>query len=188
LAEELNLPYELVDVDRQGPDGQSRDANYAAINPNMRVPAINDNGFHLWESMAINLYLAKQHSQELYPQAAKAEALLWQWSFWAIGETDLQMIEWALHDHALPDGERDPTKAATAWDALQRPLAVLDTTLSRSAYLIGDQFTVADLNVASVMYRAHAMDLDRFSHIKNWFHGCWERPAAKRARALRGDV
>lgn len=188
LAQELDLPYELISVDLRGSAGKEREGSYSAINPNMRVPAIDDNGFHLWESMAINLYLAKKYAPELYPKAIESEALAWQWTFWAVTELELQMIEWALHDHALPEDQRDAEKAAAAWNSMQSPLRVLDEALSASTYLLGEEFTVADLNVASVMFRAHAMNLDSYQRVKHWFYLCWQRPPAKRARALRGDI
>lgn len=169
LAEELDLPYELIGVDLRGSAGEG---SCSAINPNMRVPAIDDDGFHLRESMAINLYLAKKYATELYPKAIESEALAWQWTFWAVTELELQMIEWALHDHALPEDQRHADKAAAAWNSMQSPLRVLDEALSASTCLLGEGFTVADLNVASVMFRAHAMHLDSYQRVKHWFYLC----------------
>ncbi|HEV2302443.1 MAG TPA: glutathione S-transferase N-terminal domain-containing protein, partial [Stellaceae bacterium] len=66
MAGELGLDYEQVPVDL----GETRSPAYLAVNPNGHIPAIDDEGFILWESMAINLYLAKKYGSgaaELYP-------------------------------------------------------------------------------------------------------------------------
>jgi glutathione S-transferase len=58
------------------------------VNPNGRIPAIDDNGFKLWESMAINLYLAKKHGCDLLPKTMVDESQAIQWSFWAMTELE----------------------------------------------------------------------------------------------------
>src|SRR4029453_10983790 len=71
IAKELDLDYEHVPTEI-GPAG-ARKADYLAINPNGRLPAIDDGGFMLWESLAITLYLAKKHGR-LYPRTLEGEA------------------------------------------------------------------------------------------------------------------
>src|SRR2546430_5813612 len=83
LAKELGLDYEHVPIEI-GPGG-ARKAEYLAINPNGRLPAIDADGFILWESLAITLYLAKKHDR-LYPTTLEGEAKAWQWSLWARSE------------------------------------------------------------------------------------------------------
>ena len=186
MAEELGLPYENVPVATA--DGGTRAPSFLAVNPNGRVPAIDDGGFVLWESMAINLYLAKKYAADaLYPRSIEHEALAWQWSFWAVTEVDGPIVQWAFHTAVLPEPERDPAKAEAALAALERPLRVLDGALAARPYLADPAaFTVADLNVASVMYRALWMDLAAATpHAADWLARCWSRPAARRARALR---
>jgi len=68
---------------------------------------------------------------------------------------------------------------------LAAPFAVLDKALAESAYLLGADFTVADLNVAAVVSRAIDMDLSASPHLKNWLMRCLERPAARKALALK---
>ena len=72
MANELGLDYEHVPV--HFGDGSCKTPEYLAINPNARIPAIDDDGFKLWESMAINLYLAKKHDQGLWPKSLEGEA------------------------------------------------------------------------------------------------------------------
>src|SRR6202040_1603837 len=85
MAKELGLDYENIPIDFAN-DG-TRTPEYLAINPNGHVPAIDDDGFILWESMAINLYLAKKYGGgDLYPVLFEDEARTWQWSFWGMTE------------------------------------------------------------------------------------------------------
>ena len=72
MAEELGLPYEHVKLSFTG---DTRTPEYLKINPNGHIPAIDEDGFILWESMAINLYLAKKHATgRLYPTRLEDEA------------------------------------------------------------------------------------------------------------------
>lgn len=82
LARELGLEFEAVPTHFLG--GATRTPEFLSINPNGRIPVIVDDGFCLWESMAINLYLARKHGGSLAPQGLREEALATQWSFWAI--------------------------------------------------------------------------------------------------------
>ena len=84
MANELGLDYENIPI--HFADGSAKTPEYLAVNPNGRIPAIDDNGFKLWESMAINLYLAKKHASGLSPKTMEDEAQAIQWSFWAITE------------------------------------------------------------------------------------------------------
>jgi glutathione S-transferase len=78
MANELGLDYENVPINVA--DGSAKTPKYLAVNPNGRIPAIDDNGFKLWESMAINLYLAKKHGV-LLPKTMEGAAEAIQWSF-----------------------------------------------------------------------------------------------------------
>lgn len=183
MCEELGLGYEHVAMTTA--DGATRTADFLAINPSGHIPAIDDGGFKLSESLAINLYLAKKH-QRLYPQKLEDEAKAWQWSFWAASELDTQIIQWIVNGVLLPVEKRNAGLALQAREALEWPLTVINGELAKREYLVaGAGFTVADLNVASVMYRLLSVDLDSKPHLKGWLARCWERPAAKKARALR---
>jgi len=67
LANELGIPYEHIPVSFSIPNAQCKEAWYVALNPNARVPTIDDDGFVMWESAAINLYLAEKYRNALYP-------------------------------------------------------------------------------------------------------------------------
>ena len=189
LAGELGLPYEHVKVDFA--DGSTRRPEYLAINPNGHVPAIEDDGFRLWESMAINLYLAKKYGSGgagLYPQALQDEARAWQWSFWGMTEVERPALT-ALLNRIGPEERRDAAAADEAERALAAPLKVLDAALTGTPYLLGERFTVADLNVASILAwaRQARVNLAAFPKAEAWLKACHDRPAAQQARQLQRE-
>jgi glutathione S-transferase len=183
MAEELGVPYELIRTTTA--DGGTRTASYLQVNPAGHIPAIDDGGLKLSESMAINLYLAKKHGK-LYPAAAAGEAKAWQWSFWVMAELDAPIVRWISHSMLLPMEARDVAVAREAREAMEWPLQVLDGAVAVQPYLADpNAFTVADLNVASVLYRLLFVDLAGKPHLDAWLKRCWGRPAAKKARAMR---
>ncbi|HTT81815.1 MAG TPA: glutathione S-transferase family protein [Stellaceae bacterium] len=185
LAKELGIDYENVPI---GTDGvSSRTPEFLAINPNGHIPAIDDDGFMLWESMAINLYLAKKHSRgSLYPIRFEDEARVWQWSFWGMTEVERPVLTALFHRALLPEAQRDAALADRSEKELGRPLMVLDQAVAGQPYLLGEHFSIADLNVASVLSwaRPARIDLSAVPKMADWFRRCAERPAARAARDL----
>ena len=184
MANELGLDYEHLPIEI-GADG-ARTPEFLAINPNGRLPVIVDDGFVLFESLAITLYLAKKHADgTFYPATLEGEARAWQWSFWAVAEVDRGVNIWSLHAVRLPPAERDAAKRDEALHVLAAPFRVLDAALAKQTYLLGDEFTVADLNVAAVISRAIDMDLSATPNLEAWLRRCLDRPAAVAALALK---
>ncbi|MPZ45849.1 MAG: glutathione S-transferase family protein [Betaproteobacteria bacterium] len=179
---ELGLQYEHKDYLPRS--AETKTPEFRAMNANGRVPVIDDDGFVLSESMAINMYLAKKHGK-LYPTDAKNEALTWQWSLWETDRLDRQIVNYVNHTSALAEAERKPEIAQAAWTEVVPALDVLEGALSKSQWLAGPDFSVADLNVASALYRALSVDLAKWPKVQAWLQRCWERPAAKKARAMR---
>lgn len=187
MAGELGIPYELVKVDFA--DNGTRRPEFLAINPNGHVPAIDDDGFRLWELMAINLYLAKKYRAEgLYPPGVEDEARVWQWSFWGITEVERPALTMLLN-RIGPDDRRDAVAADQAERALAPPLKVLNQAVTDTPYLVGRDFTVADLNVASILTwaRQARVNLAPFPRAEAWLRRCHDRPAAQAARQLQRE-
>jgi len=184
MAEELGLPYESISVDLAAP----RDAAFLAVNPNGRLPAIDDDGFYLFESMAINLYLAKKHGGPLAPRDLSEDAKMTQWSFWAVTELEKPGLDYLMHTMFLPAEQRDATVPGKALETLKRPIAVLDKALASTGNLVGDRFTVADLNVGCfVAYLASARDfLAQYPNVGKFVAAIVARPAFKKAMPPRG--
>jgi len=183
MVRELGIAYEHMDLAPRSP--ATRAPAFLDMNPNGAVPVIDDDGFVLAESMAINLYLAKKYGSGLYPADPAMEAKTWQWSFWETDKLDRQVVTYVNHSSALPEADRKPALAEAAWKEIEPAFGVLETALSKQDWLAGPSFSVADLNVAAALYRGLAMDLSRWPHLQAWLGRCWDRPAAKAARALR---
>ena len=182
MVGELGLEYEHLDYAPRSP--QTKTAEYLALNPNGAVPTIDDDGFVLSESMAINFYLAKKHGK-LYPTDAKNEALAWQWSLWETDKLDRATTVYANHSSVLPEAQRDAALAKATWEEMAVAFNVLNIALGKSRWLAGSEFSVADLNVASALYRALSFDLAKWPNVNEWLHRCWDRPAGRKARAMR---
>jgi len=183
MVGELGIQYEHKDWLPRAPETMAPE--FRALNANGRVPTIDDDGFVLSESMAINLYLAKKHKSALYPADAKGEALAMQWSLWETDRLDRQIVDYVRHTSALPAAERKPEIAEKNWKEVVPAFDVLEAALAKSKYLLGNEFSVADLNVASALFRALSVDLARWPKLDAWMKACWARPAAQKARAMR---
>jgi glutathione S-transferase len=183
-AMELGIDYEHFPIEIG--DTGAKTPEFLKLNPNGRLPVIVDDGFVLFESLAITMYLAKKHANgSLYPGTLEQEARCWQWTIWALTEVDRGVNIWSLHAVRLPEAERDAAKREEALKVIAKPFAVLDAALSDQLYLLGDDFTVADLNVAAVISRAIDMDLSAVPHLQAWLTRCLARPAAQQALALK---
>ena len=181
--EETGIDYEHVKTNF---GEESKADEYLDINPNGRIPALVDGDLKLFESMAINLYLTKQYARDLYPTNPNDEAKANQWSVWAISEIEPLQMQIVIQKFFVPKDKQDQAEIDQASKGLVRPLKVLDHALRDSDYLLGEKFSVADLNVAGVMLLLKAVnfDFDPFQNVSAWIDKCHARPALERARAL----
>ena len=179
--EEVGIDYELVQTSFQG-DAQAPE--YLEVNPNARIPALIDGDLKLFESMAINLYLAKQYAPQLIPGGIEGEARATQWSVWGISEIEPLQMQIVIQKLFTPEDKRDPAVIARATKGLARPLNVLNTTLGQSEYLTGDEFTIADLNLAGVMelFSMVSIDVSDWPNIERWLAACRSRDSYARAK------
>jgi len=180
--EEVGIDYEQVPVDFM--EG-SKTPEYLAVNPNGRVPALVDGDLTLFESLAINLYLAKKYGADLYPDTAESEALTWQWSVWALTEIEPLQMQIVVQKMFTPEEKRNDRLIASAEKQLARPLGVLDASLEGRSWLVGDAFSIADLNVSAVMLLLGMIKFDYSAHtnVTRWAEACYARPALARAQA-----
>jgi glutathione S-transferase len=184
MLEELGLDYEHTLLDTQG--GETRTAEFLKINPNGHVPTLVDGDDVVWESMAINLYLAKKYGGELAPNSIGEEAASYQWSFWAMTEVEPNLLAYGMNTQFLPENERDPKLAAAGGEALEKAMHALDGELEGKAWIAGTQFSVTDLNVAAVLSWTKLMGYDISDHknVEAWLAECLKRPAAQRVQAM----
>ena len=153
-------------------------AALATVNPNQRIPALVDGSFSLFESLAINLYLAKKYGAGTGFASAtlEHEALVTQWSFWAMNEVEKPLLGLLMAVFGRGDG-----REAEHTSALERPLKVLDGHLAGRAWIVGTGFSTADLNVAAVLAWAYPakLDLSKYRRVAEWLGRCTARPAFK---------
>ncbi|WP_315833466.1 glutathione S-transferase family protein [Bradyrhizobium prioriisuperbiae] len=187
MAAELGLEFRHIPWGIE--DDALRDDRFLRINPNGRVPAIIDGSFSLWESLAINMYLAKKYgtvsddSAPLYPRSLEGEALAWQWTLWAMAELEKPLEAIRFH-RSLQSADCNEAAAIAAIRELDRPMAALESVLIHQEYLLGRDFSVADINVAGVLSPSRIIELptDRYPAIQAWTRRCHGRDAAVRVR------
>ncbi|WP_375285726.1 glutathione S-transferase family protein [Sphingomonas sp.] len=176
VARELGLAVESIEP----APGEIKQPAYLAINPNGKVPALVEDGFVLFESFAQSLYLAKAHGLgRLYPEDVRGEALVWQWTFWGLNELEKPLTTCLFERAIKPEDQRDAAAADKAEADLQGPLAVLDRALDGRAWLLGDAFSVADINVAAIaaLAKPAKVGLDGYPNVARWLGAALARPA-----------
>ena len=167
MLEELAVDYELAAV--SDPKGDE----YRAINPNGKVPCLRDGDITLWESMAINLYLAQTITCPLSPVNDHELADILKWTLWSQSELE----EHFNHITSLDEITQD-------W--MKQTFGVLEETLVTTNYLIGERFTVADLNVCAMFMGpiSSILDLNDFPKTSAWRTKSYARDAAKKTIEL----
>ncbi len=182
MARELGLQYENIPLDPRA--GDTRKPDYLKINPNGHVPAIADGDYVLWESLAINLYLAKKHGGPLAPVDLTEEGKVLAWSMWALTELEDNIVTLVQSVLMPPERKPDAARIERVKQALQAPLRVLDAALAQRQYLVGNRFTVADLNVAGVAagLGIAKFDLGAWPNVNTWLAACTGRRALAELR------
>lgn len=185
LLEELGLPYENIKVDMSTKEHKAD--WFLKINPNGKVPALVDGDITLFESMAINYYLTEKYKPEFAGTTIGQKANTQQWSYWAVAELQGPMIEIFIQKIFMPEEKKDFKVIEENEKILPQYFAVLDQALNGKKFLNGNEFTLADLNVASVASIAHPIgfDLSPYKNINAWMGAIAERPSFHKYMALR---
>lgn len=191
MARELGLAFEQVPVIQANRLAAplSADARlntqspaFRAISTMAAIPVIDDDGLVLFESLAINLYLAKKHGGPLAPKDLVEDALMMQWSFFAATEIEATALKISMAAaQGRLDSEAGQAELQVAGRLLKRPFNVLETWFSSHDYLVGDRFTAADLNLAEVVRyaQAHTALMQEHPRLSAWLGRCQARPAFK---------
>lgn len=185
LCEELKIPYEYRKVDLS--KGEQNRPEYLKLNPNGKVPALDDNGFVLWESQAILRYLAVKHGAATwYPTNLKKRAAVEQWLDWHQSRLAPEVGKLAMHTLFL-GAKASPQAIEDAKSGLAKILPVMENALARQPYVASDNPTLADLAIASTMAYLDMcrFDLSAYPRISDWFGKMKARPSFK-ATAAKG--
>ena len=187
MAKEAGIAYEHIPVSIMVENAQCKEQWFVDLNPNARVPAIDDDGFVVWESAAINLYLAEKYKSALFPATPQGRGRMLQWAFFTANDVEPPMITMFQNRVLFPPEKRNAALADAAEAQLLGKLAILEHHLSQHVFFGGDTWDMADFMVASVVYTLTAIkyDLSKFPKFSAWLMASIERPAAKEARKLR---
>lgn len=175
---ELGLPHVRHDVG--GSFGGLDAPAFLAMNPNGRIPTIDDDGFILWESNAIVRYLSRRYGQgSLLPDTEQDRAFADQWMEWfkTTPYPDYIDLFWAIvrTEPALRDRDSIAALARTVGDRLR----VLDAHLARHPYIVGQRLTMADIPFGPLVYRYVNLDVERpdLPNMTAWYERLCTRPA-----------
>ena len=177
VVAELGLEVDHIDA---GMDfGVVTEPWFGDINPNRRVPAIDDEGLILWESNVIIRYLASKHSLgSMMPSTIEERAQVEMWMDWqqttlmpSLGPLFLGLIRTLAQD-------RDLDVMGSAAREVETGLRVLDAHFEGKTFIMGDVFTVADIALGCVAYRWYALDIEHadLPSFNTWYERLMERP------------
>jgi glutathione S-transferase len=157
---ELGLSHQRIDAG--GAFGMVNEPNYLAMNPNARVPVINDEGLIVWESNAIVRYLCAKHSDgELWPSDPADRTRADRWMDWQAASMvgDMTAIFWGMI--RTPEAERNMDVIGAAVDRMNGATAILDQHLGDNEWVAGDRMTMGDLAVGAMVYRWLHLPIER---------------------------
>jgi glutathione S-transferase len=179
---ECGVPYEQDDLSKL--EGEARTAAITRVNPIGKIPAIEDGEVRLFESMAINLYLARKYGGKLWPAGEDDQARAITWSFFCVTELEPHLVPMFIERVMRKEHERDDANYQKHWDELQRPLRALESQLTKRDYVLGGSFTVADLNLASCFTTLNLVkpDMSAYPNVQRWLAACYARPAYLKSR------
>jgi glutathione S-transferase len=183
--EEAGVPYTVKEIDMRNKEHKS--AEFLKINPMGKVPALTDGDVTLFESMAINFYIADTYKKELLGATNGERGLVHQWSFWASSELQGPIIEIFIQKVFTPEDKRDNTIIENNLNKLPNLLNILNNSLDSKKYLVGNQFSLADLNVASVVTICPmiGISLTDYPNVNSWLGAISDRPAYQKYSTMR---
>lgn len=188
FLEEAELPYKIHPIDIT--KNQQFDPEFLKISPNNKIPAIvdhqpSDGGapISVFESGAILWYLAEK-TQRFIPNSARQKALVSEWLFWQVG--GLGPMAGQNHHFSKYASEKIPYAIERYVKETQRLYGVLNQRLSHREW-VADEYSIADMAIYPwiVPYEMQGMALESFPHLQAWFKRMSERPAVRRAYAIK---
>jgi len=185
LLEELGAPYELVRLNLGAQEHKRPE--YLRINPNGTVPALVDGDLALFESAAICQYLADRFPEKRLapPVGTAARGLYYQWNHYAMAALEPPIVTIFLHTIRRPEPERNATLVAEARAQLGPVLDVIERALAGRDFILGNDFTAADVMVGSTLGWARMLGMidDARPNIAAYVTRLAARPAFQRAGA-----
>jgi glutathione S-transferase len=179
VARYLNAPVDFVPVDLG--KGEHKRPEYLALNPNGRVPTLEDDGKTLWESNAIMCYLADKAGSDLWPRDERQiEVVRWlSWDAIGFGPHAGTFYFENIIKPRYSLGDPDAAALDRAGEQFKRSARVLDDHLRGRKFLVAERLSLADFAVANVLYYADQarLPLEEFREIRRWHDRLNEIPA-----------
>ena len=187
VLEELGLEYETAPLDMMGAR-EHKSESFLKLNPNGKVPCLVDGDFVIWESLAINHFLADKYRPALLGQTPESRGLVHQWSLWAFTELQPPMVEMLIQLVFTPEEKRDAAVIAKAREKVPPLLNILDAALGNRHFLVGASLTLADLNVASIVNMTAMLKIPTsgYANMSRWFEEIKSLPSFRKVAELRG--
>ncbi len=180
MLEECGVPYEYHQVNMRDPAAKG---DYLKINPGGKVPFLVDGDLRLPESIAINFYLAEKYAPQLWSFDLDERAHLYAWSLWAISTLQNEALRVLHHVMIAPSEHRSDYEIEHGKKHVQRYLDHLEAQLPADGLLVGGRYTVADINVASVVNLCGALGAQLGAKTTAWMAASKARPAWQKAAA-----
>jgi glutathione S-transferase len=185
LLEEIGAPYEVKTISLA--DGDQKKADYLKLNPNGAVPTLVDGDLVLWESAAICQYLAdKFPDKRLAPPVGTPErGKYYQWIHYAMSGLEPAAVTIFMHTIQRPEADRVPALVNEAKERLSAAVKVVDDAVAGREWILGSQFTAADVMVGSTLAWCQMMGMlgDQTPNAAAYLGRCAARPAFQRASA-----
>jgi len=164
IADELGIPYERVDAGRQF----GFPSHYSSINPFGLIPAIEDDGFVLFESNTIVRYLAVKHSQklQLLSDSLQKRFEAEKWMDWVATGLATPMTTLFLQTIRTPVENRDANAIEAARVESEKKFLVVEEILGKSPYVLGNELSVADIAFGCFVHRWLLLPITR-PHVPN---------------------
>jgi glutathione S-transferase len=177
-CDELGLDFERLDAG--GEFGGLDTPEYRSLNPNGRIPTIQDGTFTLWEANTIVRYLAATHgSGTLCPASPRARADVERWMDWQLCHILPGLVTMFFGLVRTAPERRDAAAIEAARQRTQEAWGLLDHHLAQRRHVGGDDFTMGDIPLGAFCYRWYALPIERprLPGLRAWYERLCERPA-----------
>jgi glutathione S-transferase len=188
IANHLGIDTKLHFVDLV--KGEHRAPDYAALNPNMRMPTLKDGDYVLWESNAIGQYLAaKKPESGLLPKDERGHLDVTRWQFWELAHWDpscsVFIFENVVKPLVMKMGEPDAAALAKGAENFHRTAKVLDGQLQGKRFVTGESLTLADFALGAALNLAEMarIPIEPYGEIKRWYETLRALPAWQKTLA-----
>jgi glutathione S-transferase len=187
VCEELGIPHQRVDAG--GTFGVTKEPAYLAMNPNAKVPTIEEpDGFSLFESNSICRYLVDTRApgHAMHPAEPKARALVERWMDWQLGHIGPPMTTLFISLIRTPEDKRDTKAIAAARDEAEGLWGMVDSAVAESDFVAGPAPTLADVVLGPQIHRWLSLPIPRrpMPKLEAWYGRLTQRPGYMRHMAV----